>query len=592
VDGQPKYQRRRIGEILVEHGWLTPEGLEAALAAQREEHRNLGSILVEMGLITRGQLARALAEQRRDIPEVPPQDLRNVRPDMAAYIPETLARRFNAVAVRRAEDGSDTLHVAMEDPTDLEALDLLSHVTRMTIEPLRGAAGEITAAIERLYGQQLHGEEAAASLEEVSLEVERADAPFESEPAAPDLMASAEETPVVRFVEVLFREAVSKQASDVHIEPGEQTTNVRLRIDGVLHRLLTLSRRMHPAVVSRIKIVSGLNIAERRLPQDGRCRLKLRDHEVDVRVSTLPTVHGEKVVMRLLDKSQALLDLNGLGFDEEDLARYTEALQANYGIILLSGPTGSGKTTTLYCGLRFLNQPTRNIVTVEDPVEYELPGVGQVQIKPEIGLTFARCLRHILRQDPNVIMVGEMRDLETTQIAIRAALTGHLVLSTLHANNAPAVVSRLADIGVPAYLITAALNLAVAQRLVRRLCPECRERYDPPDEVLQRLGEGLSRESGAFYRAAGCEACDYTGYHGRVGLFEVMPLSTTLKRMIQKECSEVELRDQARREGMKTLHEQGLRKVLAGITTIEEVLTVPAEQTLDEDRPAPATLEG
>ena len=576
---ESRYRRRRLGEILLGHGWITRDQLAAALAVQQRDSMDLGAILVEMGALTRSEVNQALAEQRRDIPEVNPDDLSNLSSEQARLLPETLARRFNAVAIRREED---TVFVAMEDPTDLSALDLLSHVTRARIEPLRGAPGQITAAIDQIYGQDMAAAPQAepARLEEISLEVEQADASGEAELAAPDLIASAEETPVVRFVEVLFREAVRRQASDVHLEPGAEVANARLRIDGVLQRLLTIGKRMYPAVVSRIKIVSGLNIAERRLPQDGRCRLKFKDREVDVRVSTLPTIHGEKVVMRLLDKQQALLDLDRLGFDERDMKQYVEALQASYGIILLSGPTGSGKTTTLYCGLRFLNQPTRNIVTVEDPVEYELPGISQVQVKSEIGLTFARCLRSILRQDPNVIMVGEMRDLETTQIAIRAALTGHLVLSTIHANNAPGVVSRLEDIGIPSYLITASLNLAIAQRLVRRLCPECKERYDPPQEVLARIGaEAVSArpEAPTYCKPAGCEACDYTGYRGRVGLYEVMPLSAALRRMVQRDASEAELREQARKEGMRTLYEQAMDKVFRGLTSIEEAMSVPAQ---------------
>ena len=466
--GEPKFRRRRIGEILMGHGWIAQEQLDEALKSQKKEHRHLGLIFVEQGLITRPQLAQALAEQRHDVPEISADELKDLPARLASALPETLARRFNAVPVRRDQDRYRTLHVAMENPADLAAVDILAHVTKSQIEPLKAPAAEVAAAIDRLYGHELDSAtEDIGSLEEISLEVERTDlvASDIDDADATDLVASAEETPVVRFVEVLFREAVGKRASDVHIEPGDETCNVRLRIDGVLQRLLTISKRMYPAVVSRIKILSGLNIAERRLPQDGRCRLRFVDRNVDVRVSTLPTVHGEKVVMRLLDKNTQLLDLSTLGFSDLDLNRYMEALQASYGIILLSGPTGAGKTTTLYAGLSFLNQPERNIVTVEDPVEYEIPGIAQVLIKPDIGLDFARCLRSILRQDPNVIMVGEMRDLETTQIAIRAALTGHLVLSTIHANNSPAVVSRLMDIGIPGYLITASLNLAIAQRL-------------------------------------------------------------------------------------------------------------------------------
>jgi len=572
------YSRKRLGAVLLEQGRISPQQLESALDAQEEDGRLLGSILVGMGLLDQPEITHALAEQRHDVPEVPAAELGALPAEVAQWVPETLARRFNVIGLRQEQDG--VLIVAMENPTDLAALDLLSHVLDRPIESVKGPAEDIASAIDNCYGQALGARHPAGgqSLEQISLEIERSDAVVAPEPAATDLMASAKETPIVRFVEVLFREAASKRASDVHLEPAEHVTNVRLRIDGVLQRLLSFSRRMHPAVISRIKILSGMDIAERRLPQDGRCRVKFSGHEVDVRISSLPTVHGEKVVMRLLDKSQARLDLRELGFGETDLDRFTAALRAPYGMILLSGPTGSGKTTTLYAGLTFLNQEIRNIVTVEDPVEYELPGVSQVQVKPHIGLSFAAGLRSILRQDPNVIMVGEMRDLETTQIAVRAALTGHLVLSTLHANNAPAVVSRLRDIGVPAYLITASLILAVAQRLVRRLCPQCKEAFQPSPEVADRLAAEEGIDQATLYRAEGCEACDYTGYHGRVGLYEMMPFSPRLKEMVLASSSEQALRETARQERMQTLVQQGLRKVLEGVTTMEEVLSVPGQE--------------
>ena len=575
------YRRTPLGQILVRNGWLSDAQLEAALESQKQGGQRLGVLLVEMGVLEPALLAQALALQRREIPEVSGAILRNLPPEVAAFIPETLAKRFNAVALGLGSD--EALIVAMEDPTNLAAQDLLSHVTGRRIEVVKAPAADIATAVATLYGHSLGvsagGSETLQTLQDLTLEVEREDLGALEEPQATDLLASAEETPVVKFVEALFRDSVQKRASDVHIEPGEQTTNVRVRVDGVLQRLLTLSSRMHPSVVSRIKILSGMNIAERRLPQDGRSRLRFGTREVDVRVSSLPTIHGEKVVMRLLDKSQGLRKLEELGFTEADLARFREALQAPYGMIILTGPTGSGKTTTLYAALTYLNEPTRNIVTVEDPVEYELPGIAQVQVKPEIGRTFARSLRHILRQDPNIIMVGEMRDLETTEIGVRAALTGHLVLSTLHANNAPGVVSRMLDIGIPAYLITASVNISIAQRLVRRLCPECKEPYEAPGELAERFGAPPGQKH-TFYKATGCAACDYTGYFGRVGLYEVMALSQRLKQMVLDGQPEAELRRVAREEGMRTLGEQGRQKVLEGTTSIEEVASVPAEEGL------------
>lgn len=571
-----EFRRRRLGEILVSKGLISEEQLQQALEIQKQTGSYIGSVLIQQGWVSREDVSTALQEQRRDVRKVSRERLEELSPAMAELIPEPLARRFNVIALDL--DGN-ILIVVMEDPTNVEALDLLAHATQKHIEPIAGEPSDIAEAIDRCYGSTLEGETPyePATLEEVTLEVEQAEAPLGEEEATTDLIASAEETPVVRFVEALFREAVEKRASDVHLEPGEQNTNIRFRIDGVLHRMLSISKRMHPAVVSRIKILSGLNIAERRLPQDGRCRLKFLEREIDVRVSTLPTVHGEKVVMRLLDKGQVILELEKLGFDSEDLEKFKEALRASYGMILLSGPTGSGKTTTLYAGLSFLNEPSMSIVTVEDPVEYEIPGIAQVQVKPEIELSFARTLRHILRQDPNVIMIGEMRDLETAQIAVRAALTGHLVLSTVHANNAPAVVSRLMEIGTAPYLISATLNLTIAQRLVRRLCEHCKRAYEPPEEVLQRLG--IEPQAGVtIYRAVGCEKCEYTGYYGREGLYEVMPLSRRIRKMVVEERSEAEIRQVARQEGMKTLHEQGVKKVLDGITSLEEILSVPAEE--------------
>jgi len=576
VGDETRYRHRRLGDILVEHGIASADQVKSALERQRKDDRPLGAILVDMGVL-REQVARGLAEQRRDIPEVSAKELHSVPPEVVHAVPETLARRFNVLAIRREED--NWLVVAMENARDLAALDLLTHVTGCQIEPVTAPPAEITAAIEQYYGKELNANDAAEqmSLERISLEVDDGAAASESEPATHDLLASAEETPVVRFVEELFKESVRRRASDVHLEPGEQTTCVRLRVDGVLHRLLSIPRRMHPAVVSRIKIISGMNIAERRLPQDGRCRLRLSYGNVDVRVSTLPTLYGEKVVMRLLDKSQVMLELESRGLSEKDLKLFKSTLLSDHGMILLSGPTGSGKTTTLYAGLSFLNDPKRNIVTVEDPVEYELAGVGQVQVKPEIGLTFARALRHILRQDPNIVMIGEMRDLETTQIAIRAALTGHLVLSTLHANSAPGVVSRLLDIGVPPYLITASLKLAVAQRLVRRLCDECKEQYAPDPEEWKPLGCNARLEGRRFHRAKGCDRCDYTGYRGRVGIFELMPIGLRLKQMILKGSTEPDLRAAAREEGMMSLQEQGVEKVVEGVTSVDEILSLPTD---------------
>lgn len=589
------YKRKRLGEILLERGWITEADLEKALKVQQTDKRVLGVILMDMGLM-RHCINDALAQQRREIPSIEAAAVADFSNEAALAIPETLARRFNCIGINNEREG--VLVVAMENPNDLAALDILAHVTNWQIEPVRAPGEAIVSAIEACYGKELttaadDDDDEEQTLEEISLEAERGDGPAEEEEAnASNLAASAQETPVVKFVEALFRDAANKRASDVHLDPEEKRTHVRLRVDGQLQRLVTISRRMYPAVVSRIKILSGLNIAERRLPQDGRCRFRLGGRrEVDVRVSTLPAVYGEKIVMRLLDKSNFILDLEHLGFSPFDLERFKEALTASYGMLLLSGPTGSGKTTTLYAALGLLNEPTRSIVTVEDPVEYEMAGLGQVSVRSDIGLTFAACLRSILRQDPNVIMIGEMRDLETTEIAIRAALTGHLVLSTLHANNAPAILVRLIEMGIPPYLVSATLNLGVAQRLVRRLCEKCKQEEERTPEVLAALEGSEGPPDPVIYRAVGCEACDYTGYRGRMSVYEVMPATPRLTKLILENRSEEELRSCAREEGMKTLHEQCVRKVQEGTTTLEEVLSVPDDSAELEERKEPLAGE-
>jgi type IV pilus assembly protein PilB len=574
-----KLKHSLLGEILVRHGWVTTQQVDSALASQKKQGGYLGERLVEMGCLTQRQLVEALAEQRCEVPEISAADLFSLSPKVTKLLPEALARRFNALGLGRDEDGS--LTVALENPGDLTALDLLSQITGCHVEAVKAQVEDITTAIDNFYGSQLGMGESKSgeqTLEEISLEVDTSEEQVDYQGSTSELAASAEETPVVRLVEGVFKEAVKRRASDIHLEAEEHSSMVRIRVDGVLQRLLTISNLMHPAVVSRIKILSGLDIAERRLPQDGRCRLKFPSREVDVRVSTLPTVHGEKLVMRLLDKTQSVKDLDSLGMGERDLLQFKNALQESYGMILLTGPTGSGKTSSLYAGLNYINDPSRNIVTVEDPVEYEQAGIGQVQIKSGIGLTFAASLRAILRQDPNVIMVGEMRDLETTQIAIRAALTGHLVLSTIHANNAPAVVSRLIDIGIPPYLITASLNLCIAQRLVRRLCTECKRPYEPGPELVKDLAGYEGVDQATFFQAVGCARCNHTGYRGRAGLYEVMVLSRKIKHLIQTDASERELRQVAREEGMRTLYEQGVYKAMAGVTSFEEVLSLPSDK--------------
>ncbi|MBT9147636.1 MAG: Type II secretion system protein E [Syntrophomonadaceae bacterium] len=565
-----KSEKLKLGEILLMEGFIVEENLREALLLQEEEggKRLLGEILIHLGFLDREKLYYALSLQRRMVPVVNLAEMK-LSPAVVKTIPEEIARRFNLIAI---EKRNDLLVVATADPTDIVVLDIVKSHTGFKISPVKSSDEDILRAINEHYGEFPDIEK---SLKELSLvETER----VEDEKIDLDqLRASAADAPVINFVNLLFLEAVNKRASDLHIEPGEDRVNVRFRIDGYLQKFASPPKRMFSAIVSRVKIISNLNIAERRLPQDGRCRLKIKEKEIDIRVSTLPTIYGEKVVLRILDKEAAATDIKELGLEKSDLEKFKACLQLPYGMFLLTGPTGSGKTSTLYAGLNSINDPGRNIITVEDPVEYELKGINQVQVKPSIGLTFAATLRHILRQDPNVIMVGEIRDQETAEIAIRAALTGHLVLSTLHTNNSIAAVSRLMDMGIEAHFIASSLNLVMAQRLVRRLCPHCREIHSPDENLLDqlsasRMGKDIIEGAKIFSRGKGCSHCDYIGYRGRCGIFEAFELNDKIKKLILDGKKEQELRDQAYLGGMKNLRERGLEKVVAGLTTLEEVL--------------------
>jgi len=561
MQGRTATSRPRLGELLVKAGVLSREQLAAALEKQKQTGLRLGELLVREGLLTEEQLARILQDQLG----IKAVDLARayIDPRAVRLVPEALARRHGLVPLR-VEDGH--LVVAMRDPLDYFALEDVRLVARMPVRPVIATGSAVQEALSRAYGGEA---------------VRRAvpGAPAAPREAAAEVAAAAdvEAAPVVRFVQTLLENAVRAGASDVHLEPDEDTVRVRLRVDGFLRETLTIPPETYPAVLARLKIMANLNIAEHRVPQDGRTAVQVDGREVDVRVSVMPVVQGEKVALRLLDRAGLLLDKHRLGLSVTNLARFDELLRRPHGIILVTGPTGSGKTTTLYAMLQELNDPSKNIVTLEDPVEYRLKGINQTQVHPRAGLTFAAGLRAILRQDPDVIMVGEIRDLETAEIAVRAALTGHLVLSTLHTNDAPAVVTRLADMGIPHFLIAASLAGCIAQRLVRKVCAECAEGYEATPQEKEIL-EVAPETPMALRRGRGCPWCLNSGYRGRTGIFEILTVTEAVRQAIDRKATPDDLRELARREGMVDLFADGREKVLAGETTLAEVLRVTRGQ--------------
>ena len=554
--------RPPLGAVLVAEGLVTQDQLDAALAEQASVGKPLGGVLVERGQLSETDLARALALQHGlqfvDLAEYPV--------DRAAIglVPEPVARRYRALPIGW-DDGR--LVVAMADPTNVFALDDIHTLTGADVQAAVVAKDQLLEALDRFH--RLEGE--AGEVAQIAAD----------ELTAADELAQArdvvEDAPIVRLVNLLITQAVADRASDIHVEPADTDLRIRFRVDGVLHEVMRSPRSIQAGVISRLKIMSEINIAERRVPQDGRMSLTVGGKTIDLRVATLPTVHGEKVVMRILDKSQARLDLTDLGFRPEAFRRYEACFRKPYGTILVTGPTGSGKSTTLYATLNVLNDADRNIITVEDPVEYRLAGVNQVQVNPRAGLTFAAALRAILRADPDVILVGEIRDRETAIIAVEAALTGHLVLSTLHTNDAASTPMRLIEMGVEPFLVTSALDCVVAQRLARRLCERCKESYQPsPAELLQADWPAAELGRPLLYRAVGCPACSRTGYRGRLAIQEVMVLSEEVERLIVERASSDDVKKSAVSQGMTTLREDGLRKVAQGLTSLEEVFRVVA----------------
>jgi len=541
-----------LPELLVEHGVIRAEQVPSLQAQAAKSGRSLKQLLIQQGLVTEQDLAQLIATQSGTTSI----DLANylIKPEVIQLVPETLARKHLLVPVFKI---GDSVTVAMEDPLNFFAVDELRLKTKCDIKTVVASEASIRQAIDQYYG-------ASGTIAEVALAIREAALPKRDEEAAG-------EAPIIRLVNLLIMQAVKERASDVHIEPGDKTLRTRLRVDGILREINGPPAHLHSAVTSRIKVLATLDIAEKRKPQDGRFQLKMEGKTIDLRVSVVPTQHGEKVVMRLLDSASAFISLEELGLDDEMRPQLERMIQLPHGIVLVTGPTGSGKTTTLYASLSLINSAERNIITIEDPVEYQLPGVNQVQVHPKAEVTFASGLRSFLRQDPDVIMVGEIRDRETAEIAIQAALTGHLVFSTLHTNDAASSLTRLVEMGIEPFLIASSVMGVLAQRLVRVICPKCKETFQPAARLASELGLPASAR---LARGKGCASCKDTGYKGRVGIFELLKMSEAVKGHVVSKAAAHVIREEGRRGGMSSLRADGLAKALAGQTTIEEVLRV------------------
>lgn len=561
-----------FGELLVSKGLLSREELEKVLNEQSKQGGRLGEVLLRLDKLNHEDVTLALAEHL-SIDYIRLDDTSKtdkIDMDVARLLPESIAKRFCLVAISEADD---KVVVAMADPLNVVAIDTVALKMKRQIKPAISSPREIRRAIELIYHGSDVEEQQLRSLVEGEVDEEG----ILSEAEEPDISgeADANKAPVIRFVDLLLSQAVKSRASDIHIEPQEKTMMVRMRIDGLLRDMVPPAKKMQAAVIARIKIVARMDIAERRLPQDGRFKVKTSGRDIDVRVSVIPTIYGEKVVMRILDASAVKHDLGQLGLEPKRFEELKDMLARPHGIIIVTGPTGSGKSTTLYSALNYVKDPTKNITTVEDPVEYRLAGINQIQIKPEIELDFAKCLRAILRQDPDIILIGEIRDKETVEIAIKASLTGHLVLSTFHTNDAPSAISRLLYMGIERYLLASSLNLIIAQRLVRKICEQCKEPITLSEEVLKRMRiDPKQSKDTAFRHGRGCAACGGTGYLGRLPIFEFLAIDDDISEMIIRNASEAQIREASRQKGYGGLLESGVNKALAGLTTAEEVLSV------------------
>ncbi len=547
-----------LGQILLKYKIVSPNELKEALDYQRRKGCKIGSALMELGYITEEELSDFLSQQL-GIPSVILKDM-NIPDELLRLLPYEYMKKNMVIPIERRKG---SLVLAMSDPTDQSIINEVSFITGLHVEPVVAPEKSIKDFLEERLGGEFEIEKLIPKEvmeEEIEVIKEEEEEKEEEE---------IEEAPIVKFVNFLITEAINKRASDIHIEPYEDFMRIRYRIDGVLHEIMSPPIKIKNALISRIKVMSNINIAEKRIPQDGRFKMKIRGREIDFRVSTLPTIFGEKVVIRILDREGLKLNLADLGFEIEQLEVFKKAISLPYGMILVTGPTGSGKTTTLYSAILELNRVNVNISTVEDPVEYNLPGVNQVQVNELAGLTFASALRAFLRQDPDIIMVGEIRDLETAEISVKAALTGHLVFSTLHTNDAPSTVGRLVDMGVEPYLVSSSVVLVVAQRLVRKICENCKEETRPARALIEELG---IKEDIKFYKGKGCPKCNFTGYKGRIGIYEIMEVNQSIRELIVEKSPTDVIRKAAIENGMMTLRESGIEKIKRGITTVEEVI--------------------
>jgi len=563
-----KGKKKLLGEYLIERGLVDEAQIKKALQEQKKAGARLGQTLIELGFLKEEDLIVALAQQlglaHIDVLSY------GVKPQVVKLIPEQVARRYELIALEKV---GDNLTIAMADPLNVFAIDEVQQLTRCRIEPVICSRTALFKVLDNCYRNldnkqpQQEGSQAESPPHKKEFQQEKN-----------EVSASIEGAEIIDLVNSIINSCVQERATDIHIEPDEEGMRVRCRVDGFLREVKTYSKDIQLPVTSRIKVLSGLDISERRVPQDGRFTFEFEGRKLDLRVSTLPTVLGEKIVMRVLDKEMVIMNLDKLGFLEDDLKRFEALIRRPYGMILVTGPTSSGKTTTLYSALSTINTVEKNILTVEDPVEYRLKMVNQVQVNPRAGLTFAAGLRSFLRQDPNVIMIGEIRDLETAEIAVQSALTGHLVFSTVHTNDAPSTITRLIDMKIDAFLVTSAVSGILAQRLIRTICPDCKTAYTPSEDVLASLNLPPSENGYTFYKGKGCDSCRESGYKGRIGIYELMLVDDAIKELILANASTQELTKIAKQHGMHTLREDGLKKVLKGITTVEEVLRATAEE--------------
>jgi type IV pilus assembly protein PilB len=567
----------QIGELLLKENYITPDQLDAALKHQRQNGGRLGSILINLGFVEDDDIT-ALLSKKYGVPSIN-LSFFEIDPSVIKLIPLDVAQKYMVVPLSRV---GSTLTIASADPTNVFAMDDIKFMTGFNVEPVVASEASITEALEKYYGTPHSIElkkvyEQIAQVDRESVELDLDESLEEQEISLDQLQRSSEDAPIIKLVNLILSDSLKKGASDIHVEPYEKDFRVRFRIDGILYNMMNPPLRLRDAITSRIKIMAKMDISEKRLPQDGRIKIRTtfdgKKKEIDYRVSTLPTLFGEKIVLRILDRDILPLDMSKLGFEETSLKRVESAILKPYGMVLVTGPTGSGKTSTLYAALNRLNTPETNIMTAEDPVEYNFRGINQVQIKEQIGLTFAAALRSFLRQDPNIILVGEIRDFETTEIAIKAALTGHLVLSSVHTNDAPSTISRMLNMGIEPFLVATSVHLICAQRLIRKICQECKTEIKTALQALVKAGFTQEEAKNIqTYKGEGCKTCNGTGYKGRIGMYEVMEISEDIQELILVGASAREIRRKAIDEGMLTLRHSGLAKIKAGMTTLDEVL--------------------